>query len=126
MKYWDDMQTKWGFSDGAATPCGIEAYREVYVQAVNYLAAQAGSAVRAEAYDRPGMHNSCLIVLVSIHSRPGDPVTPLVDPDEGMKHAIRQAHNLGLDSYVTATACVTAASWKELKRALADAAKGSS
>ncbi len=63
MRFWDDMQDRRGFADGESTPDGAEVYRAVYVQAVNTLAAQLGSPVRAVAYDRPGFHNGCLILF---------------------------------------------------------------
>ena len=63
MRFWDDMQNKYGFSDGEAVPDGAEVYRAVYIRAVNALAEQLGSTVRAVAYDRPGVHNWCLILF---------------------------------------------------------------
>lgn len=62
MRYWEDMQDKWGFSDGNAIPEGIEVYRDVYVRVVNRLATRFGSKYRAAPYDRGGVHNWCLIV----------------------------------------------------------------
>jgi len=64
MKYWGDFQTKWGFSEGEATPQDAWAHRFVYVREINRKAAELGSKVRLIAYDRGGMHNSLLIVRV--------------------------------------------------------------
>ena len=64
MKYWDDFQSKWGFDDGDAMPPDAWACRMVYIREINKLAKRKGSQVRLVAYDRPGMHNSCLIIRV--------------------------------------------------------------
>jgi len=45
MKYWDEMQSKWGFEDGGCVPAGAEVYREVYIRAVNLMAKKLGSAM---------------------------------------------------------------------------------
>ena len=66
MRYFDEMFSKWGFGDGDVEPDGILAYREVYVTAMNSLLAQTDSAIRLLPYDRPGLHNGCM--LVSVHA----------------------------------------------------------
>ena len=38
MKYWEEFQTKWGFSDGEASPPDAQACRTVYVREINKLA----------------------------------------------------------------------------------------
>lgn len=111
MRYWDDMRTKYGFNDGGAVPDGAEVYRAVYIRAVNKLAEQLNSGVRAAAYDRAGVHNWCLILLYDVKgltSRTPDELTEPLDisagevlePDEAMGEAIRQAYLLDLDSFV--------------------------
>jgi hypothetical protein len=104
------MQPKWGFSDGEATPEGVEVYREVDVHAVNRLAEQMDSQVRAVAYDRPGVHNWCLILFGRVEAIKRDETLAgkihdfeTVDPDGAMEEAISQAHDLGLDDYVRVT-----------------------
>lgn len=61
MKYWDDFDSKFGFSDGDAVPPDAWAVRYVYVRRINKLAKKKGSAVRVFAFDRPGMHNPLII-----------------------------------------------------------------
>jgi hypothetical protein len=111
MRYWDEMRTKYGFNDGGAVPDGAEVYRAVYIRAVNKLAEQLDSRVRAAAYDRTGVHNWCLILFYDVNDLAGrapDELTePLdisggevLDPDEPMDEAIRQAYLLDLDSFV--------------------------
>lgn len=111
MRYWDDMRTKYGFNDGGAVPDGAEVYRAVYIRAVNKLAEQLNSSVRAAAYDRAGVHNWCLILFYNVKDLAGrtpDELTgPLdlsagevFDPDEPMEEAIRQAYLLDLDGFV--------------------------
>lgn len=65
MKFWDDMNTKYGFGDGNCYPDGIELYREVYIKTINRLAEKLGSRCRVVPYDRPGVHNFCLRFFVS-------------------------------------------------------------
>lgn len=111
MRYWDDMRTKYGFNDGGAVPDGAEVYRSVYIRAVNRLAEQLSSSVRATAYDRAGVHNWCLILFYSANDLTGRtpdeltepldvPAEEVLDPDEAMEEAIRQAYLLDLDSFV--------------------------
>ncbi|MEZ4666545.1 MAG: hypothetical protein R3E39_01275 [Anaerolineae bacterium] len=111
MRYWDDMRSKYGFNDGGAVPDGAEVYRAVYIRAVNKLAEQLGSSVRAIAYDRAGVHNWCLILFYNVRDLTGlspDELTTSLDlsaaevleADEMMDEAIRQAYLLDLDSFV--------------------------
>ncbi len=111
MRYWDDMRTKYGFSDGGAVPDGAEVYRAVYIRAVNQLAEQLGSGVRATAYDRAGVHNWCLILFYDVNDLSGHTLDELaepldisaaevLEPDEAMDEAVRQAYLLDLDSFV--------------------------
>lgn len=110
MRFWDDMQHKYGFSDGEAVPDGAEVYRAVYIRAVNALAEQLGGTVRAVAYDRPGVHNWCLILLHRANDLEANGIrlftlhvefdAEVVEPDEAMDEAIRQACLMDLDSFV--------------------------
>jgi hypothetical protein len=111
MRYWDEMRTKYGFNDGGAVPDGVEVYRAIYIRAVNKLAEQLGSRVRATAYDRTGVHNWCLILFYDVNDLagriPDELAEPLdvsgrevLEPDEAMDEAIRQAYLLDLDSFV--------------------------
>ncbi|MBL8166193.1 MAG: hypothetical protein JNJ61_29690 [Anaerolineae bacterium] len=113
MRFWEDMQSKWGFSDGDAVPDGVEVYREIYIRAVNQLAEQLNSSVRVVAYDRVGVHNWCLIVmhpLSDLRARGIETFTTHTDidaetaeADEAMEDAIRQAYELDLDSFAEVT-----------------------
>ncbi|MCA0453952.1 MAG: hypothetical protein LCI00_08260 [Chloroflexi bacterium] len=111
MRYWDDMRSKYGFNDGGAVLDGAEVYRAVYIRSVNKLAEQLHSSVRATAYDRAGVHNWCLILFYNVHDLTGlspDELTTSLDlsagevleADEMMDEAIRQAYLLDLDSFV--------------------------
>ncbi|MCC6615307.1 MAG: hypothetical protein IT320_17665 [Anaerolineae bacterium] len=111
MRYWDDMRTKYGFNDGGAVPDGAEVYRTIYIRAVNQLAEQLGSGVCAAAYDRAGVHNWCLILFYDVNDLSGHTPNELaealditadevLEPDEAMDEAIRQAYLLDLDSFV--------------------------
>lgn len=113
MHYWEEMQSKWGFSDGDAVPAGASIYRQVYIQAVNRLAEQLNSEVRAVAYDRMGVHNYCLILFHRVEDLKDIPVAqytehvdiaaPVVQPDEAMQDAIGYAHDADLDNWVLVT-----------------------
>lgn len=113
MRFWEDMQSKWGFSDGDAVPDGVEVYRDIYIRAVNQLAGELGSSVRVVAYDRFGVHNWCLILmykLADLHAHdvedftaPTDINAEIAQTDEALEEAIRQAYELDLDSFAEVT-----------------------
>lgn len=114
MKYWDEYQTKWGFSDGDATPPDARACRHVYVREINKLAKKYGSKVRLVAWDRPGPHNCYLILVIPAawvkYIQPSKLCTGAWEPhkkewdqastDDAMDKAIEQAFDMDLDSYV--------------------------
>jgi len=102
MRYWDDMRSKSGFSDGEIIPECIDVYRTLYLTVVNRLAEQRGSDVRAVPYDRPGMHNWCLIVFRDARN-PDDESVPA---DLGLEAAIDQAHTLDVDDYLCVSVTV--------------------
>ena|SRR5438132_10020672 len=97
MKYFDEMQTKWGFGDGGTVPPDAEACRTVYVEALNQIAAKLGSELRAYAYDRPGAHNPFLI-LFGGKDAPTDQEE--LEPDKPMIDAIECCCGLDLDDLV--------------------------
>lgn len=113
MRFWEDMLTKYGFNDGSAIPNGVEAYRTVYIRAVNRLAEQLDSQVRVVAFNRAGVHNFCLVLfhrLEDLQDVPAEQYTDHVDipaaevePDEAMQEAVRQAFDLHLDQYLQVT-----------------------
>ena len=123
MMYWDEMNSKNGFDDGAAVPQEAWAAREVYVRALNAVAAHKGSKVRAIAWDRPGVHNPCLIMQVPVaffdalspdqvlakeevtlpHDWPEEPGVELVrgEPtDDAWVEAVDECVEIPLDDYV--------------------------
>jgi hypothetical protein len=65
MRYWDEMESKWGFGDGGSCPDGIEIYRDAYIKTVCKLAEHLGSDCRVVPYDRGGCHNFCLRFFVT-------------------------------------------------------------
>ena len=97
MKYFDEMQTKWGFGDGGLVPPDVEACRTVYVEALNQIAAKLGSELRAYAYDRPGMHNPFLILF---RGKDAQTDHEELEPDEPMNEAIGCCNGLDLDDLV--------------------------
>lgn len=113
MRFWEDMQTKYGFNDGGAVPDGAEVYRTVYIRGVNKLAEQLDSSVRVVAYDRFGVHNWCLILMhqlsdlqthgIEDFTAHTDISAETAEPDEAMEEAIHQADELELDSFVEVT-----------------------
>jgi hypothetical protein len=115
MRFWEDMQNKFGFADGEALPDGVEEYRSIYLRTINKLAAQKGSIVSAVAYNRPGMHNYCLVLFYKTEDLPELEIlgyTDIVEPDahpniepvqeidDAMQEAIQEAFDLELDNYV--------------------------
>lgn len=64
MKYLESMLSKYGFNDGDELPLEARALRRVYVAVLNSAAQRKGSEFRALCYDRPGLHNSCMILFV--------------------------------------------------------------
>jgi len=117
MRFWNEMQDKYGFADGEALPEGVDVFRAVYIGVVNALAAQLGSAVRAVAYDRPGIHNGCLILFyslsdleaynVSLFTQSIELGVEAVEADEAMQEAIRQADLMNLDDFVEVQVSIT-------------------
>ena len=119
MQYWNEMNEKYGFDDGAAIPPDAFACRGVYLRAVNTLATKHGSACRVVAYDRPGVHNCCIVVTVtreyhdslpakarySGQTYPPESAVPK-QTDDALRQAIAEAFELDLDSYVGTTVTI--------------------
>lgn len=117
MKYFDDMLSKFGFSDGATQPAGCREYRRVYVQALNTLLDATAAPVRVVAYDRPGLHNGCMILHVTpelfatiapeaVLSGDGlPPASVTIDEDtalqmEAYQHVLGLIQEMDIDDYV--------------------------
>ncbi len=117
MRFWNDMQNKYGFADGEAMPDGIDVFRAVYIRTVNTVAAQLGSTVRAVAYNRSGVHNWCLILFyplgaleargISLLMLPVELDVDTVEPDEAMEEAVRQVELMNLDDFVEVKVNIT-------------------
>ena len=101
MRYLEEMQDKYGFSDGAAIPLEAWKCREVYVAVLNKLAEKYGSEVRAVAYDRPGMHNGCMLLFAKAEDLAGEAMDwNEVATDEAMQTAVDDANEMHLDEHI--------------------------
>ena len=59
----DDFSSKWGFNDGASSEHRDFLARDRIVEKLNALPEFHAAKVTAVAYDRPGCHNSCMVLL---------------------------------------------------------------
>lgn len=121
MRYWEEMGHKSGFNDGCALPEGIDLYRDVYIKAVNALAAKHGSKIRVVPFDRSGIHNPVLWMYVPkrwfekcyLPKQKGNGIWqgvgfddlpdkdgPEPVPDAGMERALEEAQQADLDEFV--------------------------
>ena len=107
MKYFEDMTTKWGFSDGEAIPSEACVTRKVYVAAINTRAMCLGSEYRAVEWDRWGCHNYCLIMFhrYDVNPESDDGPNPHLKAfeeveEETLKQAVSECYDIGLDQYV--------------------------
>jgi hypothetical protein len=83
MNYWNAMRDKWGFDDGDSEPReGCQA-RAAYVTAVNALAESYGSAYRAVAFNRDGVHNHCMVLVLPASALAGLTFEDLAWDDDG-------------------------------------------
>ncbi len=66
---WDDFTDKYGFCDGASVePRDFEA-RSTLVEVLNDHGAMKVAGLRFLEYDRPGLHNPCLLVVVESRAK---------------------------------------------------------
>lgn len=122
MKFWEDMNTKYGFNDGSAYPEGVEIYRDIYCKSVNKLAADKNSEFRVVPFDRHGVHNFCLWFLVSktwfenvfLPQQKTGELWISVDvpndeqtPDEAFESAVEDAMELDIDGFVEVNVTVS-------------------
>lgn len=61
---WEDFTSKYGFSDGASVEPRDFAARAKLVEMLNDHEVMKTAGLRALEYNRPGLHNPCLLVLV--------------------------------------------------------------
>lgn len=126
MFYFDDFDSKFGFSDGEAVPPDAEEKLKLYVKYINMVANKMESKCLAFAYYRPGVHNPYLIMYVNKANVEEMAKTLDVDlyesltrgdsdlngmitedilrkPDEAMESAIEFCYDLDLDYAVVTT-----------------------
>jgi hypothetical protein len=135
MQFCEDMKDKYGFNDGEAMPGGVGEYREVYLRAINAFAEKHGSEQRLIAWNRPGMHNWCLVLEVTseyFDSLKSDAERYTAGPtkypaemhlpngrDVGLQRAITDAQDAELDQYVRVRVTVARIELKRLCRRIA-------
>lgn len=109
MKYLDQMVDKYGFNDGDSQPTDAKASREVYVYVVNRRAEALKSLYRIASFDRPGCHNTVMLVYVEAAKLPPDwdgnlpnevETASLEQCDDAFQDALSWANDLELDGYV--------------------------
>lgn len=61
---WDDFSQKYGFADGDQLEQRDFEARTTLVQLLNQTPGMQKAKLRAVEYDRPGMHNACLVVIL--------------------------------------------------------------
>ena len=60
---WEDFAEKFGFNDGDGTEGRDYRARDILVGLLNEQPEMKTAKVRAVAYDRPGVHNGCMILI---------------------------------------------------------------
>ncbi len=113
MFHYREMLDKYGFNDGSDEPDNSLTARALYVTTLNMLAERLKSGFRVVAWDRPGMHNRCMIVYVTLdefNELGGDPTAsnPEVagvsfdkNIDEEFETAEDMAFDMNLDDLIT-------------------------
>lgn len=64
MRYYEAFIDKFGFSDGEDVPPDADAHRELLALLFNKRATTIRAPVRCIAFDRPGVHNPCMVLFV--------------------------------------------------------------
>ncbi len=62
--WYNDFTEKWGFNDGGSVEQRDFDAREILIAKLNSLAEFKANNIRAVAFDRPGVHNPCLVILL--------------------------------------------------------------
>jgi len=99
VKYFDEMNTKYGFNDGSSVPPDAEMCREVYCKVLNILLEKNSSAFRIKPFDRPGVHNWCLWIRVEKDKLDSEEETGF-GVDNGWEVSIEEAMDMDLDEFV--------------------------
>jgi hypothetical protein len=66
---WDDFTDKYGFRDGASVESRDFEARSTLVEVLNDHGAMKAAGLQALEYDRPGLHNPCLLIVVKGHGK---------------------------------------------------------
>jgi hypothetical protein len=61
---WEDFTSKWGFNEGASTEIRDYEARALIIAELNEMTGVRAAKIRAIEYNRPGFHNSCLILIL--------------------------------------------------------------
>ena len=86
--YWDEFISKYGFGDGDHLPPDCWETRTAMVRLINAAAEQLGSDRRVAEYDRPGMHNSCMVLIVPKEPDDETSAEQEADADDALDDAI--------------------------------------
>lgn len=99
---WDDFTDKYGFGDGCQLEDRDFAAREVLVRLLNEQPEMMAAKMRAIKYDRPGVHNSCLVLISPVVEGKSDEellkaldwanVPELPEMEAGLNELIAQAY----------------------------------
>ncbi len=92
MKYFDDFTDKFGFGDGESLPPDADAYREVLIRTFNRRAEAVRAKVRCIAFNRPGMHNTNMVLFVRATALMAIQTEHLHDP-EAMSQWVSETDN---------------------------------
>lgn len=61
---WDDFSSKWGFEEGASLEARDFEVRSKLLEMLNESPALQTAKLRAVEYNRPGLHNCCMILVL--------------------------------------------------------------
>ncbi len=74
---WEDFTDKYGFSDGASVEQSDFEARARLVERLNDHEVMKSAGLRALEYDRPALHNPCLVVVVEGQPKPAEELLKL-------------------------------------------------
>jgi len=117
MRYVDEFLDKYGFADGSGEPADAQAVRTACVALLNAIGTRRGSEVKAVEYDRPGVHNSCMIMFADDKGQTDG------GPDEAMSDALDELRNLDNELLETAVQVPVAVDTPALERLCAELVK---
>lgn len=116
MKYFSDMNTKYGFNDGESVPNEAWEIRKIYCTVLNALLEKNKSKCRIVPFNRSGVHNPCMWIRIEKNSfdflKENNDPNQLYDNPNQFRNAIeaekdpawdlsvKQAMELGLDDLI--------------------------